>query len=442
MLDQNSSRRFTLNIVWTFGARLLMIVNSVAAGIIVAHVLGVIGVGELAVINVSVATLVQLASFGLPSANTFFISQDVKRLRAVATNSFLFALMFGILLAALLIFAAQLRPGWFGDVDKNLIRIASIAIPFQLITLIGLNILLAINRVREFNLLDLASQSFVLINSLLALIALRSGLQTLVILNTVASVLVALVMVGLIITSGRRLQRDATWRVDPQLFTRMLRYGLKFHVSILAGALIFRADLLVVNHFRGPDEAGVYSIASQMAMMLILLPGVIATLLFPRVSAEKDQQGETICLVTRHTTFVMFILCLVAAPLSFLLPLVYGADFADASWQLLILLPGVFLVGVESVLVQHFNALGLPRVIPLFWVITLAINVVLVFVLVPRLGARGAALASTIGYSLIFLLVAVYFQKTTGRSLSDAFLLRRAEILRLRSLVTSTAVLS
>lgn len=441
-MDQNSSRRFAFNIVWTFVARLLMIVNSVAAGIIVAHVLGVSGVGELGVINVAVATMVQLASFGIPSANTFFISQDVKRLRTVAMNSFLFALMFGILLAVFLTLVAQMRPGWFGYIDSGLIRIASIAIPFQLITLIGLNILLAINKVREFNLLDLASQSFVLINSLLVLIVLRSGLPTLVTFNTAASVVVAVVVVGLIVVSGRRLQTDLSWRADSQLFTQMLRYGLKFHVSILAGALIFRADLLVVNHFRGPDEAGVYSIASQMAMMLILLPGVIATLLFPRVSAEKDQQGETICLVTRHTTFVMFILCLVAAPLSFLLPLVYGADFADASWQLLILLPGVFLVGVESVLVQHFNALGLPRVIPLFWVITLAINVVLVFVLVPRLGARGAALASTIGYSLIFLLVAVYFQKTTGRSLSDAFFLRRAEILRLRSLVTSTAVFS
>lgn len=435
--------RFTRHIFWTFGARLLMIVNSVGAGVIVAHVLGVSGVGELAVINVTVTTLVQLASFGLPSANTFFIAQDTRRFRSVATNSIVFALLFGSALALALYFVALQRPDWFGNVATTLIGIASISIPFQLFTLIGLNILLAIGKVRDFNILDLAGQSFVLINSFLALILLRRGLPELVTFNTIAAGAVGCAIIFTIFISARRIEsEDRKWKGDPALFAQMMRYGLKFHISVLASALIFRADLLVVNHFRGAAEAGVYSVASQMAMMLMLLPAVIATLLFPRVASEGDQRGETTCIVTRHAAFVMFILCLSAAPLSFLLPVVYGPGFAESSWQLLILLPGVFLVGLQSVLVQHFNALGLPRVIPVFWIVTLAVNVILVFALVPLFGARGAAIGSTISYSLIFFLVAGYFHKTTGRPLSDALLLRRSEIVKLRSLVTSTATLS
>src|SRR5688500_19824371 len=128
-------------------------------------------------------------------------------------------------------------------------------------------------------------------------------------------------------------------------------------------------------------------------MLLMLWPGVIATLLFPRVTAEQDQHGETTSLVTRYTTFVTFFCCLAAVPFSFLLPLFYGAEFTDASRLLLILLPGVYLVGLESVLVQHFNALGLPRAIPVYWVVALALNLILVFSLVPRFGAHGAAVA-------------------------------------------------
>jgi O-antigen/teichoic acid export membrane protein len=438
-----SSRRFTFNIVCTLGTRLLMIFNSVIAGVIVAHTLGVTGVGELAVINVSVATLVQLAAFGLPSANTFFISQDTRQFRSVALNSVIFALLFGSLVAIALCVAAQVRPDWFGNVATSLIRIAAVSIPFQLITLIGLNILLAIGKVRDFNLLDLAGQSFVLINSVIALILLHRGLRELVTFNTIASVGIGLVVLGLILVSGRKLVHEGfSWRTDLPLFREMMRYGFKFHISIVAGALIFRADLLVVNHFRGADEAGVYSVASQMGMMLMLLPSVIATLLFPRVSSEQDQRGETTCMVTRHTSFVMFILSLCAVPFSFLLPVVYGAGFAESSWQLLILLPGVYLVGLQSVLVQHFNALGLPRLVPLFWIITLVVNVALVFTLVPWLGARGAAIGSTVSYALIFVLVASYFQRTTGRPLSDVFLMRRAEFGKLRRLITSTATSS
>jgi O-antigen/teichoic acid export membrane protein len=104
-----------------------------------------------------------------------------------------------------------------------------------------------------------------------------------------------------------------------------------------------------------------------------------------------------------------------------LLPFIYGAAFYDATGLLWILLPGVYLIGLESVLVQHFNALGLPRAIPLYWVVTLVLNLVLVFALVPRLGAQGAAIASTISYAAIFGLVALHFHSSTGRSFAEVF---------------------
>ena len=71
----------------------------------------------------------------------------------------------------------------------------------------------------------------------------------------------------------------------------------------------------------------------------------------------------------------------------------YGARFADASIQLLILLPGIYLVSIEAVLVHISRAVGLPLAIPLFWLVTLALNVGLNFALVPAWGARGAALS-------------------------------------------------
>ena len=417
-----SKMRFSSQIVWTFSTRLLMIFNSVAAGIIVARWLGAKGVGELAVINVAVATVVQLGSFGLPSSNTYFIAQDREHFRAAAINSLIFALLVGSVLALALTATTAFRPDWFGFVSPELIRIAAISIPFQLITLIGLNILLAVGKVKEFNLLDLAGQSFVLLNAVLVLILLNRGLGALVTLNTAAAILVSIVVATLLVLSARTLAQSQ-WRADMSLLRRMIAYGIKFHVSILAGAIMLRADLLVVNHFRGPEEAGVYSVASQFALLLMLLPGVIATLLFPRVTAEQDARGETTCLVTRYTTFIMFLCCLAAVPFSLLLPLLYGAAFSDATRLLLILLPGVYLMGLESVLVQHFNALGLPRAIPVYWVITLALNLFLVFALVPRFGAQGAAIASSISYAAIFALVALHFHTSTGRSFTEVFVL-------------------
>jgi O-antigen/teichoic acid export membrane protein len=134
------------------------------------------------------------------------------------------------------------------------------------------------------------------------------------------------------------------------------------------------------------------------------------------VTAEQDKYGETTWVVTKHTALIMLACCLAAVPFSFLLPLVYGQAFSEATGLLLILLPGVYLVGLESVLVQHFNALGLPRTIPVYWLVTLVVNLVLVFALVPQFGAYGAAIASTVSYALIFARVAFYFVATTRRA--------------------------
>jgi O-antigen/teichoic acid export membrane protein len=124
----------------------------------------------------------------------------------------------------------------------------------------------------------------------------------------------------------------------------------------------------------------------------------------------------------------MLLICLVSVPLIYVLPLLYGAAFHDATAQVLILLPGVFLIGIESVLVQYFSATGLPATIPLFWLSTLAVNISLTFALVPQYGAGGAALASTISYALIFTLVTFYFRAKTGKDLSSILLLRVNEL--------------
>ncbi|MDQ5845016.1 MAG: polysaccharide biosynthesis C-terminal domain-containing protein [Acidobacteriota bacterium] len=423
-----SQHRFSVQIAGTLAARLLMAGASVVAGVIVARWLGAEGLGTLAVINVAVATVVQLGSVGLPSASTYFISRDRSRLAATAVTSLGFAFIGGSALALATVALAAWQPQVFSSIPLNLVTVAAISIPFQLVILIALNIFLAVGDVQRFNLVDVSIQVFVLVNAVVALVLLGRGVETLITLNTAVTIAAALIVLLLILRLVKRHTERSTLRPGASLLASMLRYGMKFHIGILAGALIVRADLLVVNHFRGTAEAGVYSVASQVALLLMLLPGVIATLLFPRVTAEQDASGDTTSLVARHTALVMFSICLLAAPAGFILPWLYGNAFFDVPIQLLILLPGVFLIGLESVLVQHFNALGLPRAIPLFWVLTLLVNLVLVFVLVPRFGARGAAAASTLSYLLIFFLVAVYFRAKTDRPFSDTFLPRGDEL--------------
>jgi O-antigen/teichoic acid export membrane protein len=405
-----------------------MLAGLIGSSIVVARWLGPEGLGTLAVLNVTVLLALQIGSAGLPSANTYFIARDRGSLGPVWANSIVFAFLGGGLLAAGVILLAEIRPALFGGVSRSLLIIATLSIPFQFLTLLGLNVLLAMGRIGQLNLLDSLSPAIGLINAVLVLVIVRAKLPMLVSFNTGAAIGLAL---GMLWVTGRMLARQkehSRFVPDFALLKKMLAYGVKFYISIMASVMIFRADLLIVNHFRGAGEAGVYAVASQVSFLLMMLPGVIAMLLFPRVAFEQDPRGEFAVQVTRHASFVMLMMCGAAAIGSFALPLIYGERFAGATIQLLILLPGIYLVGIESVLVQHFTGTGLPVAIPVFWLVTLAVNLGLNLALVPVFGARGAAVNSTLSYALIFGLVAVYFCVKTGWRPAEIFLLRRSEL--------------
>lgn len=396
----------------TFTTRVVIVICTLATSIIIAHWLGPAGTGALAVLNVTAAFALQLGSAGIPSATTYFVAKDRSIVSAVWISGLIFSLAVGVLMTLGLIAIVSLRPTIFNGVPAKLLVIVSISIPFQLITLLGLNLLLAIDRVRLMNYLDALSSLLFLINAFGVLIIWRGDLTTLVGFNAAAAMLASLVLVWFIARTLRR----GSHRPEIALLKQMLIYGLKFYVCIFAGFIIFRIDVLIVNHFRGAEAAGVYSIASQFSFLLIMLPGVIASLLFPRVAARKDEPARYAVDVTRHTSFVMLIVCLVAALSSFALPLVYGARFAESTFQFLALLPGVFFISLESVLVQYFTGTGLPVIIPWFWIITVIVNVALNLALVPAYGARAAAINSTVSYALIFVLVTAYFGQQTGQN--------------------------
>lgn len=431
---------FVSGVVLTFGTRLLMLAGVFGSGLVLARWLGPDGFGTYAVLSVAVALALQIGSAGLPSANTYFIARDRKAAGPAWANAMGFALIIGSILAIGILALAWSRPSLFGGVSDRLLAIAVASIPFSLLMIFGLNVLLALDRIRQLNLFDALSPAWVLVNAVLVLVVLRAGLTPLIALNTVTNI--ALGSMVAVYVSRVVTQQSNQMRPELKLLRAMVAYGVKFYVSIMAGTIILRADLLIVNRFRGAAEAGVYGVASQFSFLLLMLPGVIATLLFPRVAAMNDQRGEFAVQVTRHTTLVMLITCTAAAGLAFLLPLIYGAQFADATVQLLLLLPGIFLLGLESVLVQHFTGTGLPRAIPWFWIVTVAFNIGLNLAVVPNFGARGAAVTSTLSYALIFLLVAVYFRLKTGRGMSETFILRVDEVrtlLKFEPAVTPTS---
>src|SRR5216684_143621 len=312
-----SSRRFASHVGWTFATRLFMVAGGVGSSIVVARWLGARGLGQLSVVNITVGLALQIASLGLPSAMAYFVAKDRKHLAGAASSALLFALVAGSAAALAVVGLSFASPALFGQVPTKLLAIAAISLPFLLITLLGYHLLLAIDKVAQFNVLDGAAPLLLLVNAIVVLVVMHSGLITLVSLNTAATSLISIAMITTVARSVRKESERPRWQPDLSLFTGTIAYGMKFYISIIASVAIIRADLLIVNHFRGTTEAGVYGVASQVANLLMMLPGVIAMLLFPRVASDPDPRGEFALRVTRNASFLMLLMCVAAGAASF-----------------------------------------------------------------------------------------------------------------------------
>src|SRR5437667_9659611 len=129
------------------------------------------------------------------------------------------------------------------------------------------------DRIAEMNILDSMAPAAILVNAIVVLLILKGKLTMLVSFNTAATILLS---VSLVLVVGRLLPRQKEgrkFRPDFRLFKTMLAYGMKFYISIMAGFVIFRVELLIVNHFRGVGEAGVYAVASQGSSVFLLVTG-------------------------------------------------------------------------------------------------------------------------------------------------------------------------
>lgn len=181
-----------------------------------------------------------------------------------------------------------------------------------------------------------------------------------------------------------------------------LKYGAFGWWSALFAFLQLRIDQIMIRHYWDVSHLGVYTIAVTIAELLFLLPASITGALIGRLyNLSPDDDGSRL---TAQTVRLSFYTCLVLAIVgvfgSFLIPFVYGSAYAGATSAMLILLPGILFACVPKIASPWFYAQGKPQVHLYITFVAFAVNLVANFLLIPRFGISGAALASSISYIL------------------------------------------
>jgi len=150
---------------------------------------------------------------------------------------------------------------------------------------------------------------------------------------------------------------------------------------------------------------GQYAVAVSLSMLAAPLVMAFGNVAFPSL-ARGERVADTIRVATRGSALVSIlsvVMILVAGP--FMVPRLFGAGYGHVTALLLVLAPGAAVVVVNQVLGDVLRGLGRPGVVALYEWIGVISTVGGLALLVPRFDVMGAAITSTVTYTIVFVLL-------------------------------------
>ena len=165
---------------------------------------------------------------------------------------------------------------------------------------------------------------------------------------------------------------------------------------------VYRIDYWFVKlwcHQSG--DLGNYIQASKLSQMLLLLPQILASVIFPQM-ASGLQQGQVVESISRLFRLFLQLYCLltIAAILfgNSLFPLIFGASFSTMYKPMLILLPGMFCLSVSTLLSAYFSGKKQNKYNVFAAMFALAVMLCLSFLLKNEYSIYIAASISSVAY--------------------------------------------
>jgi O-antigen/teichoic acid export membrane protein len=402
-------RNIATTLISRFGVLALALVSSMA----LARILGSVDRGLLALILLLPEFATSFGLLGFDQANVVYAGLEPQSRRSLFWYSMAIAASVGGLMilgcvAYWIIGApglASLRrvPFWLYALSLS-------GIPFSLLTEYWNSIIRGTNRIGTTNLVEIGRKVGSVVLILLFVGGLRLGVAGAIWADwifQIGSVLVLLWLLWRMDLIGRPV-------LDRGLFRRLAGFALPAYLSAVLSFLNYRVDQLIVAAMLPAEQLAFYVIAVGLAERLWIPTGAAANALLPHLTNSRDRDPAVSAVLARHLVVLTGLGCgLVYIFSDGVIKILYSAEFIGAVAPLRWLLPGILTLTVSKVLVAELLARKRVNYSLRGAAVAAVLNIVGNIVLVPRMGISGAALASTISYSVLSGMIIAYYLRET-----------------------------
>lgn len=434
-MDKRKS--FLSDIFNSFFWRIITTAINLVIGIILARYLGAEGRGVYAIVILTIVLLTLISNFGIPNATIYYVGKEKDNIQNIFSTGLIHALISASLVLGgiLLIMFNPWSTTLFFSANHSIYLLALAALVPQAIAsqikhfIIGQKKIVLYNRLMTLDVL-LLSMSLGLF-----VIILDYGIQGAILGYVISS------FIGLIVNSyfvREYLQAFQLSNIDIPFFKNAFKLGRQFFATGIGGFGIQRVNYLLLEWFHTATSVGLYTVASALPTLFLIIPSQLATILYPWVAnTENEKDKVKLTLLTIKVSFYICLLLMI--PLSLFIQtiiiLLYGIEYKDTYIAALILLIGMLFSGLAGVIVNYLAGIGKPQYGVYLTIINILGLVLFGCIFIPNGNIEGAAIAKTTAEFISIVYLFFVFINHSKVRLKEILIPNRQEISKFKAAI-------
>ncbi|MBA8989718.1 O-antigen/teichoic acid export membrane protein [Curtobacterium pusillum] len=364
---------------------------SIATAPILAQALGVDGRGAVAAATAPLFLATALATFGVPAAVTRTLARHPWVSAGLAGRAVAILSGAGLVVTAALVATAP----FFGAGNVVVVPLVVLASAMLVPTLL-VALLQAVAAGRHRWRLVTIERAVTAGTRLVVLAALASAdaldVTLAVAVLAVSPVLGAIAYLGLL--RGARAEKPVG--SETPRTRALVSFGARVWFGSVAGVLLTRLDQALITPLSGAAELGLYVVAVNVADIPLVISNAVRDVSFAADAAEADDRRMLVA--SRISSALTVVVSgALAATAWWWVPMVFGAEFIAAMPACLVLLLATAVGGQGALAGVTLSARGAPGRRSVSLVVAAVVNTTLLVLLVPTLGAVGAAIGTLVG---------------------------------------------
>lgn len=391
---KNLSMNTLLFTISSFGAKII----SFLLVPIYTSVLSTKDYGNVDLVSTTVQLLIPIATLNIQDAVLRFSLDDKYEAEEVIGAGMKLILGSSSVLGVILLIVSHYR---LINIDKDYLLFLFFSFFFGVINNCFSMYLKAKNKVKILTVSGLVNTFITCFLNILLLVVIRLGVTGYLISNVVGTGIAITIMFF-----WGNIYKESKMSGSTKLLKAMILYSLPLVMNALAWWLNNASDRYILTFFCGTAINGIYAVSYKIPTILSTIQTIFynAWSISAITEFDKDDRDGFIGNIYTIYSGISFIACSVIIMCNiFLARILYAKDFFDA-WKFVpVLLTGTVFNGIALFEGCIFTAVKKTREVSNTTLVGAAINTVLNLLLIPFIGALGAAIATMVGYAIIWI---------------------------------------